>query len=639
MMSDKWGKKMMVRVSAMRHWGLVTRPATGGSLVTVLVLALTSFVGATSGGGADYGRVSGRVTDTQGNALIGATVLIAGPSLMGVARGSSVERVLTDGQGKFTVEHLLPGRYSIRVISVTRLPASRDSVRVRVGETARQNFVLSDIFAPFQFHVQSPRVSNVGEDWKWVLRTSGATRPVLRYAGARATDDSKPPLPPSQGLIGIDPGATRRQPLSADAGVGSVLAYVRPLSEGTDLLLAGSMTASGIEGSSLATVFRKNVLKDDLQELALVAHSMGLTDGLPIALAAGRDARGPMGRSAQGFVVSYSRTNRLSPSLTLTTGMEVDYLDAWRDAMLARPRANLEYRVSPSNLIALRYGTLASATDVAPPSWRQIPGASSDNQQDAGVTDSTLLERIGDLNAFPRVTLLGQRPRLEKSDHAELSFGRNLAKSSQLEVAAYRDSFRDAVVAGLGKPDEWTALAGDVLPNLTHDGVLLNAGQYSSTGVRVAFTHSLGSSVETAVMYATGDALAAESVSVADTDMSKHLNAALRPKRSQILAGKVSAKMPVSRTRVLASYGWMPHGCVTSVDPYGQATLELLPYFGLQVRQPLPTVPFLPAHIEAVADFRNLFADGYVKLARAGDEPLLLTPAYRSFRGGFSVQF
>lgn len=586
-------------------------------LVVVLgsFLALGCIVDATRVSGADYGRVSGMVTDTQGNPLLGATVLVSGPMLTGAqAVGASVERVLTDGQGKFTVEHLVPGRYSIQVTSVTRLPAARSSVRISTGETTRENFVLADIFAPFQFHAPSESVTNLGEDWKWVLRTSAATRPVLRYAGASRDTDFKPVLPPSQRLIGIDPGATRRQPLSSDAGMGSVLAYVRPLSGDTDLLLAGSMTASGIEGSSLATVFRKNVLKDDPQELALVVHNMGFSDGLPMPLLAGQG--GPVGlTSAQGLMVSYSRTNRLSRSLTLTAGMEMDYLNAQRDAMITRPHADLEYQVSRSNLFAFRYGTSGSAAD------------------------STLLERVGDLNAFPRVTLHAGKPRLEKSDHVEVSFSRKLAKSSQLEVAAYRDGFQDAVVNGLGRPDEWAALAGSVLANLTDDGVLLNAGQYSSTGVRVAFIQHLGNHFETALMYATGDALAVEAGRVPEVGMAQRWNRALQPVRSQILAAKVSTRLPVSRTYVVASYGRMPQGCVTSVDPYGQANLEVLPYLGLQLRQPLPSLSFLPAHIEAVADFRNLLAEGYVKMARAGEESLALTPAYQSFRGGFSVQF
>jgi hypothetical protein len=66
--------------------------------------------------------------------------------------------------------------------------------------------------------------------------------------------------------------------------------------------------------------------------------------------------------------------------------------------------------------------------------------------------------------------------------------------------------------------------------------------------------------------------------------------------------------------------------------------LQLEPFLGIQIRQPLPTMAFLPAHIEALADFRNLLAQGYVPVSGAGDK-LVLTPAYRSFRGGFSVEF
>jgi hypothetical protein len=543
---------------------------------------------------------------------MGATVLIMGPALsVGDGISGGVERILTDGQGRFTAEHLLPGRYSIQVTSVTRLPASRNSVGVRSGETARENFVLADIFAPFQFHVPPESVSELGEAWKWVLRTSAATRPVLRYAGAETEESTKVILPPSQGLIAVDPGASRRQPLSADAVMGSVLAYSRPLSEDADLLVAGSMNANGIQGSSVAAAFRKNLFKDDAQELALVVHNFGFSEGLPTPLVAGQNGLA----SAQGLVASYSRVKRLSDSLTLTAGMEIDFLNAQGDVMLARPRANVEYQLSPSNLLAFSYGTQAS------------PG------------DGTLLERVDDLNAFPRVTLVGNRPRLEKSDHTELSFSRKLAKSSEVEVAAYRDGFKDAVVTGLGTPDEWSALAVSALSTLSNDGVMLNAGQYSSTGFRVAFTQRVGSHVVTALMYATGDALTVVPGRTLDGDAAKRLNAALQPARSQIVAGKVSAQLPVTRTWVVASYGWVPQGSVTTVDPYGQANLEALPYLGFQLRQPLPAISFLPAHVEAIADFRNSLGEGYVKLARTGDEPLVLTPTCRSFRGGFSVQF
>jgi hypothetical protein len=75
------------------------------------------------------------------------------------------------------------------------------------------------------------------------------------------------------------------------------------------------------------------------------------------------------------------------------------------------------------------------------------------------------------------------------------------------------------------------------------------------------------------------------------------------------------------------------------VDPYGQADLQLQPFLDVQIRQPLPALAFLPAHIEAVADFRNLIAQGYSPLTQSGEMTLLLSSAYRSVRGGFSVEF
>jgi hypothetical protein len=75
------------------------------------------------------------------------------------------------------------------------------------------------------------------------------------------------------------------------------------------------------------------------------------------------------------------------------------------------------------------------------------------------------------------------------------------------------------------------------------------------------------------------------------------------------------------------------------VDPQGQADMQLQPYLDVQVRQPLPALAFLPAHIEAVADFRNFLAQGYAPLTQAGESALLLGSAYKSIRGGLSVEF
>ncbi len=575
---------------------------------TVAVPCLSAPPGAKAG----YGRVSGIVLDTQGNPLMGATVLIIGPVLVAPP---VVERIITDTQGKFTVERLVPGRYSLRVTSATRLPALRDSVRVEAGQTSEQKFVLSDIFAPLRIQVPTRRVSTWGDDWKWVLRTSSTTRPVLRYhEAARATPapkPSKPLLPPCQRLIGMLPGSTLGKPLGGDPGLGSVLAYVRSLSEGADFLVASSMTANGIQASSIATAFRKNMLKGDPQELALVVHQLDLSEGLPLASG---DTRGSMTRG-QGLVFTYDHTRRLSDALSLTSGLEVDYLNALRDAVTARPRLKLEYRVNASSTVAVRYG-VARADD-----------------------SGSLLERIGQLRTFPRVTLRGYRPQIETMNHAEAIFSRSLGKNSRVETAAYRDYFQNTAVWGFGGPEVLGRLAGNVLPNPAANGLTLNAGNYQSSGVWAAYTRTLGRHVKTAFVYSFGEALAVNTANFSSDETWRNLRAVVHPSRSQSVAGKISTRIPISKTQITTSYEWLERGRVTGLDPYGQASLQLQPFLGIQIRQPLPTLALLPARIEAVADFRNLLAQGYIPLYVSGDDRLFLTPAYRSFRGGFSLQF
>jgi hypothetical protein len=565
--------------------------------------------------GADFGRITGTVTDQQGNRLMGATVLLVGPLLVGLRPvQSAAERLITDAHGRFAVERLVPGWYSLQVTFPSRLPALRNRVRVVAGQSLQQDFVLSDIFAPLHLRVPAGDVSSWGEDWKWVLRTSSAVRPVLRYQQARSAARSgtaKAALPPSERLVGMIPGAPRRRALAGDPGLGTVLAYLRPLSEDADLLVAGSMGANGIQASSLATVFRRDLLKGDPQELAVVVHQLSIAEGLPLPPGEGRDSLS----HAQALMVSYAQTRRLSDSVLLTAGMEVDYLNAAGDVVLTRPSARLEYRVTPSNVFAVRYGAV------------NLGG------------EGSLLERVSALTSLPRVTLRGFRPQLEKLNHTEISFGRTLGKQGRLEIAAYRDYFENAALWGFGGMGALGGLAGDFLPNPAANGVTLNAGNYKSSGLRAAYVQGLGSRVQLAVLYAMGDALTVDSAGLAGEGPIWDLRAVVRPRRSQTVASRVTTRVPGSRTQITTSYQWLASRRVTDVDPYGQASLQLQPYWGLQIRQPLPTLAFLPARIEALADFRNLLAQGYVPLPRSGDDSLMLTPAYRSFRGGFSVQF
>jgi hypothetical protein len=69
---------------------------------------------------------------------------------------------------------------------------------------------------------------------------------------------------------------------------------------------------------------------------------------------------------------------------------------------------------------------------------------------------------------------------------------------------------------------------------------------------------------------------------------------------------------------------------------YGESLFQLYPFFHFGVRQPLPR--WALGRWEAIAECDNLFAQGYVSVG-SRDGQVTLLPAFRTFRGGLSVQF
>ncbi len=94
--------------------------------------------------------------------------------------------------------------------------------------------------------------------------------------------------------------------------------------------------------------------------------------------------------------------------------------------------------------------------------------------------------------------------------------------------------------------------------------------------------------------------------------------------------------MPYIGTKVQAGYKWVNGVTVSSVDGYGESIFQMDPYLHLILRQPLPK--FALGRWEAIADCNNLLAQGYVS-TNSRDGRVVLVPAFRTFRGGLSVQF
>jgi len=598
---------MMAAISLSKLKGLLV----GGGLLFLGLLPVNSIA-------AGYGSLAGIVSDSKGTPLMGASVLVDGPAAFSAdAAGQTLEHIITDARGRFSIAHLVPGWYSLKVSSPTRLPAMRNGIRVAAGETVVASFVLSDTFAPIRFQVPNNSVSSWGDDWKWVLRTSSTTRPILRFrdsspASQPAEARTKATMPRDERVVGVLPGLTLRDPFAEDFGMASVVAYLKPVSPTADVLVAGSFAPGGGDAGTVGTVLSRNRLKGEPQELGLVIHQFGLVPAASFDSGFTPDSLEQA--KVKGMVATFSETRLLARKVTVTAGLDINYLNAIDNVFLAQPHVKLEYQATPQTVLSAQYGS------------GRAEGS------------NTLMDRLGMLNAFPQITQRDGRLELAQLNHTEAAVNHRVGRSARVQVAAYHDNLHNAPVWGWGQTSFASGFAANALPNPAGNGVVINGGNYQSTGFRAVYAKNFGSHVEVLGAYASGQALSAMGYSI-QGPVERGSQGVWRPMLTHALTGKITADLPGTHTRISSSYEWVPTDRVTLVDPAGQANLQTQPYLGVQIRQPIPTPNFLPVHIDAVAEFQNLLSQGYIPAGQGNPRPVMLSSGYHAIRGGFSVQF
>ncbi len=577
-----------------------------------------------------FGKLTGSVTDLRGKGVADAQVRVSGPcptSPRGFCKAflDSVRKVVADREGKFNLEAVPPGWYLIVVTTPPHVPALRvvsNLIRVSASETTFAKFTLANLLQIPTLGSGNETLTTQGEDWRWVLRSRGATRaaihvlPRVRNGIGGSEDGNVKGRLPNRYFLGFIPRKESGQPLAENRGMTGVLAYSHALSPSAELLVAGSMVQAGDRsgGAALSTTFRRGLpAQAGVREVSVTVHRLNLMGGL----ASAQNEVGVGSAAARGIRFSYSESREILPGLLVSAGVETDYLEAAHTAHAVRPQVEVLYDRGTQSRIAFRY--TSQTTPEGDP----------------------LLNQVGRLNAFPRVTLRNFRPELESLHHVEMGYERVLNGDSKLALAAYVDRVDNAAVLSFGDPRLMGFAGGNLLPNPTGQGNMINAGDVKTSGFRAAYERGNRERWKTVVAYTYGGALmpVGENRTGLEAGEGIEPQSLFRVAKLHSLTGKFLLRIPVAESRIMTSYQWMSRGVVSRVDPFGQAQLNVEPFLGLTIRQPLPMVSFLPGRIEAVADFRNLLAQGYIPIAQSGDEILFLAPSYRSFRGGFSLLF
>ena len=246
--------------------------------------------------------------------------------------------------------------------------------------------------------------------------------------------------------------------------------------------------------------------------------------------------------------------------------------------------------------------------------------------EDGGESMATQLGETG-----PRVSIASFSPALERAHHQEVSLSHRMGKTS-VQFAVFSDRVTDTVLTGVG---EVSGGNGELLPDIYSGTFSYRGNNFDTTGLRVVLQRKVRSDLTATLNYGYGGVLDLVGTDVQLGEARQSLKAAQR----HAVSARLSGHLPHCRTQWSTSYGWTSGRALTPVDMFNASPGQSEPYLNAYVRQPLPTLGFLPVKMEAMIDVRNLLAQGYVPVMGADGQTVYLVQSARSVRGGLAFTF
>ncbi len=559
--------------------------------VMAAVLAFAASAAAKQG----YGTISGVVLDPSGTPQMGASVWLISED----AGGRTVAQILSNQHGAFLSDHLKPGNYAVRVAVAGFLPAMERHVAVMSNLTTLLRVQVETLFSSLDTLRRKSDAPAEQDDWKWVLRSSTATRTILQWDDSGNQIASNPlgeDLPSAQrprALVQVTNGDLRPGSASNIPNApATAVSYDQQLGSLGHVLVAGQMSYDRGASGSFASVWLPS----------------GIAGNGPETIFIWRQSKfGAEGMEFQGMRIDHTEQIALGDRFLLRAGAEYLHAGIISSVSSLRPHVQLSARLAQSLTASL----IIAAN---PPSeqWGRT-----------GALESA----IDELDSLPPVLFNNGRAVLEGGWHQELSVKRKMGSQSTFEVAAFHDSTRDQAVFGTG-----AAASPEFVQDAFSSAFLYDGGNSSSWGARAAYRQKISDDLEVAAIYAWAGALTpGGELNTASSD----LRDSFMTSTHHSLAARVTGKIPRSGTQVSASYKWISGTALSRIDQFGEAAYQMDPNLHLSIRQPLPG---LNGRWEALADFSNLLAQGYVT-ANVQDSRMMLCPNLRAFRGGVSFQF
>lgn len=553
-------------------------------LAVLLSLAIPALAGSPA-------SVSGVVQDASHTPLMGAVVELFGSEVFPVLTA------FTDIRGRYRFSDVAPGRYTIRVLQASSLPARKRNIQVVSSTHAIVNMTLVSLFDVSDWFPATRRGSNEpADDWTWTLR-SGIDRPILRWtddlSGTHSSRDDAARQQNPNRPVEIRAALTGGSSQFGEGGFRQE-AFMRVREGSADDAVVHVQTSSS-GAAFLAGGIERNPGPGD------TARAVASFRTLPIDYGTGLDR-------LQILQVRGGEQLTLSDALVAQFGAESEAIQAGQNVTAALPFMAVHLQEG-DNEVSYRLAT------------------SSDLQE---LTD------LASAGGVPAVAMHNGNLRLTHSLHQEVSVQRKLA-GMQLEAGYYYDHLVDPVLNGYGDGSAAEFAAGDVLLDPV-TGAFRTAGpNYAGGGFRVFAARQVKGNVWTALEYAEGPAITLPAGAVPGAASFTEALAGVATERTQSVLFSMQGRLPGAGTKWDAGYRWQPEETITAVDPF--STGMNAPFLSVTIHQPLNAESSSVEKLELELVMQNILAQGYRPFYVVAGQTLYFAQAPRLLTGGLAFSF
>lgn len=567
------------------------------------------------------GSLVGFVRGPDGSVQMGASVYLLNKY------GALLQQTLTNERGAFGFDALNPDQYTVRVLQTSFAPVSKAGVFVLAGERKFLAVQLASLVSSIEIVPPTAAMASLmSDEWKWVLRGSLATRPVLRFDDARGGAPQArraDVFTETRGMFALMAGEAGSSRAASIADMGTAFALSTAVFGANHVSLSGNVgysPANGVPAAAFRTSYRRHADADaqfnpevflSIQQVFLPLSAPQRFGGNHLAAASSMST---------GIADEIRFTDFLHAKVgvsldSVTYGSRLSYFSPWALTTLGL-----------GDLGVLEFGFSSGIPPVGLGASRSpLPRESAGD----------LHQNVNALSMMPRITVRDGTARVQRSENYEVSYSKSFG-SRTLSAGYFREGLSNAALT-MAAPDGFVP-SGDVVADFNSNSGVFNIGDLSRSGVALAASQSFGEAVTLAMIFSRGGVLRTDQTTLASNDPND-IRSAIRRDTQNAISARVSGRAPVLGTLYAASYQWTDFRALTP----GHLFLTNLssPDAGLNIsiRQSFPAPSFLSGRMEISAEMRNLLAQGYLPVRAETGQRLLLIHTPRAVRGGVAFIF